>query len=339
MEIDKALSPKLPWLAAIAMFMQSLDTTILNTALPVMAKELDQSPLEMQAVVISYALTLALLIPLSGWFSDKYGTRRIFILAVFLFTAGSLCCALSTSYLLLVLSRILQAIGGSMMVPVARLALIYAYPKDKLLPVINFITVPGLVGLLIGPLLDGWLVDVASWHWIFLINLPVGVAGILMAYQVMPNFKRVTKKLDILGFILFSTALISLSFFLEAQGAFSIRFPWSLCILAIALIFGTSYVLYSKRIDNPVVDLRLLKIRTLRVGLEGNLVTRLAIGSMDSSISDASSNINLIKESQPEFIFNKLWNVVSFAGSYLTKYLSTFASSFSQLCKKVYKAQ
>ncbi|MCC8197426.1 MAG: DHA2 family efflux MFS transporter permease subunit [Tannerellaceae bacterium] len=280
MEIDKALSPKLPWLAAIAMFMQSLDTTILNTALPVMAKELDQSPLEMQAVVISYALTLALLIPLSGWFSDKYGTRRIFILAVFLFTAGSLCCALSTSYLLLVLSRILQAIGGSMMVPVARLALIYAYPKDKLLPVINFITVPGLVGLLIGPLLGGWLVDVASWHWIFLINLPVGVAGILMAYQVMPNFKRVTKKLDILGFILFSTALISLSFFLEARGAFSIRFPWSLCILAIALIFGTSYVLYSKRIDNPVVDLRLLKIRTLRVGLEGNLVTRLAIGSM-----------------------------------------------------------
>lgn len=280
MEIDKALSPKLPWLAAIAMFMQSLDTTILNTALPVMAKELDQSPLEMQAVVISYALILALLIPLSGWFSDKYGTRRIFILAVFLFTAGSLCCALSTSYLLLVLSRILQAIGGSMMVPVARLALIYAYPKDKLLPVINFITVPGLVGLLIGPLLGGWLVDVASWHWIFLINLPVGVAGILMAYQVMPNFKRVTKKLDILGFILFSTALISLSFFLEAQGAFSIRFPWSLCILAIALIFGTSYVLYSKRIDNPVVDLRLLKIRTLRVGLEGNLVTRLAIGSM-----------------------------------------------------------
>ncbi|MCC8144548.1 MAG: DHA2 family efflux MFS transporter permease subunit [Tannerellaceae bacterium] len=280
MKLTTGFSFRLPWLAAMAMFMQSLDTTILNTALPVMAKDLNHSPLQMQAVVISYALTLALLIPLSGWFSDRYGTKRVFMLAVFLFTAGSLYCALSPSFRLLVGSRILQAIGGSMMVPVARLALIYAFPKDRLLAVINFITVPGLVGLLIGPLLGGWLVDVASWHWIFLINLPVGIAGIWMAYKVMLNYKRATKKLDVLGFILFSTALISLSFFLEAGSAFSLSFPWSLVILAAALFFGTTYVFYSKRIDNPVVDLRLLKIRTLRVGLEGNLVTRLAIGSM-----------------------------------------------------------
>ncbi|MCD7971859.1 MAG: MFS transporter [Candidatus Azobacteroides sp.] len=193
METITTPSPKLPWLVAIAMFMQSLDTTILNTALPAMAKDLHHSPLQMQAVVVSYALTLALLIPLNGWLSDRYGSKRIFILAVFLFTAGSLCCALSGSYSLLVCSRILQATGGSMMVPVARLSLIYAFPKDKLLAVINFITVPGLVGLLIGPLLGGWLVDVASWHWIFLINIPVGIAGICMALKVMPDFKRKTK--------------------------------------------------------------------------------------------------------------------------------------------------
>ncbi|MCD7937375.1 MAG: DHA2 family efflux MFS transporter permease subunit [Tannerellaceae bacterium] len=280
MELNKNPSPALPWLAAMAMFMQSLDTTILNTALPAMAKDLAQSPLGMQAVVVSYALTLALLIPLSGWFSDKYGTKRIFMIAVFLFTAGSLCCALSGTYILLVCSRVLQAIGGSMMVPVARLALIYAYPKDQLLPVINFITIPGLAGLLLGPLLGGWLVDVASWHWIFLINIPVGIAGILLAWKIMPDFQRETKKLDIPGFILFSIAILSLSFFLEARGSFSIPFPWSLIILAVAVVVGISYVFYSKRIDNPVVDLNLFKIRTLRVGLEGNLFTRLAIGSM-----------------------------------------------------------
>ncbi len=280
MSIRKEPSPHLPWLAAIAMFMQSLDTTILNTALPVMAKDLNHSPLAMQAVVVSYALTLALLIPLSGWFSDRYGTRYIFMLAVLLFTAGSLCCALSGSYIELVLSRVLQATGGSMMVPVARLALIYAYPKNRLLRVINFITVPGLAGLLIGPLLGGWLVDIASWHWIFLINIPVGIAGICMAFKVMPNFTRESGKLDVIGFVMFSAALISLSFFLEARGSLSFSFIQSLIILAVAVVLGVSYVFYSRIIPNPVVDLKLFRIRTLRVGLEGNLLTRLAIGSM-----------------------------------------------------------
>lgn len=274
------ISPKLPWLSAMAMFMQALDATILNTALPTIARELNHSPLEMQAVVVSYALTLALLIPLSGWLADRYGTRRIFSLAVLIFTLGSLACAVSVTFSQLVCSRILQAVGGSMMVPVSRLTLIYAYPKEKLLSVMNFVTIPGLAGPLIGPLLGGWLVDVASWHWIFLINLPVGIAGIVVAQKVMPNFRRQSKRLDVIGFVLFSSAIISLSFLLETGESTSVSLTGTFGILFSALFFGILYIFYSRRVRNPIINLNLLRIRTLRIGLLGNLFTRLGIGSV-----------------------------------------------------------
>lgn len=274
-------SPKLPWLAAIAMFMQSLDSTILNTALPTIAKDLHHSPLSMQGVVISYALTLALLIPMSGWLSDKYGTKRIFSVAVFLFTLGSFACAQSNTFTQLVCSRILQAVGGSMMVPVSRLALIYAYPKDKLLSVINFVTMPALVGPLVGPLLGGWLVDVANWHWIFLINIPIGIIGLIFTQYVMPNFTRLGKRFDFIGFVLFSMALISLSLTLElgSEGS-SVNWKSLIVTLLVAALFGILYVLYAKRVNNPIIDLRLLRIRTLRIGIIGNLCTRLGVGSV-----------------------------------------------------------
>lgn len=274
------ISPKLPWLAAMAMFMQSLDATILNTALPTIAKDLNHSPLSMQAVVVSYALTLALLIPVSGWLSDKYGTKRIFSIAVFLFTLGSLSCALSTTYSFLVYSRILQAIGGSMMVPVSRLALLYAYPKSKLLSVMNFVTMPGLVGPLIGPLLGGWIVDVSTWHWIFLINIPIGVVGLFFAQYVMPNFTRGGKNFDIIGFVLFSSAIIGLSLFLEIGEDSSISWWMILGILGLAVLFGGLYILYARKVNYPLINLNLFSIRTLKIGLLGNLLTRLGIGSV-----------------------------------------------------------
>lgn len=274
------ISPKLPWLAAMAMFMQSLDATILNTALPVIAKDLNHSPLSMQAVVVSYALTLALLIPLSGWLADRYGTKKIFSIAVFLFTLGSFSCAVSSTYSQLVASRILQAIGGSMMVPVSRLALIYAYPKNRLLSVMNFVTMPGLVGPLVGPLLGGWLVDVASWHWIFLINIPIGALGLVFARYVMPNFTRPSNRLDIIGFVLFSLAIVSLSMLLEAGEFTEVNWLPVVIILSVSILFGGLYVWYSRRVKNPIVNLNLLKIRTLRIGLLGNLCTRLGIGSV-----------------------------------------------------------
>ena len=154
----------LPWIAAMAFFMQALDATILNTALPAIAHSLGRSPLAMQSAIISYTLTVAMLIPVSGWLADRFGTRRVFMVAVSLFTLGSFACAMSDSLTQLVVFRVIQGIGGAMMMPVARLALLRAYPRSELLPVLNFVTMPGLVGPILGPLLGGVLVTWASWH-------------------------------------------------------------------------------------------------------------------------------------------------------------------------------
>lgn len=142
--------------------MQALDATILNTAVPAIAKSLNHSPLAMQSAIISYTLTVAMLIPISGWLADKFGTRKIFTLSVLLFVSGSLLCAMSGSLLMLVAARIIQGVGGAMMMPVARLTLLRAYPRSELLQVLNFITIPGLIGPIIGPLLGGWLVTYAT---------------------------------------------------------------------------------------------------------------------------------------------------------------------------------
>jgi len=270
----------LPLVTAIAMFMQSLDGTILNTSLPSIAKSMDYSPLEMQSVIVSYTLTLALFIPLSGWLSDKFGTKKMFMFAVFLFTLGSLFCALSVNLFTLNLSRILQAIGGSMMVPIARLAILYQYPRSELLKIMNYITIPGLLGLVVGPSLGGFLSDNLSWHWIFLVNLPVGVFGIIMAWKIMPNYKNTVGKFDILGLLYFSLALVFITLVMEL-GSVGIN-HWTL-LSGLTFLAGLLFVLYYrhfKKSTNPIIDLNLFKIRTLRIGLIGSLITRFGISGL-----------------------------------------------------------
>ncbi len=183
----------LPWIAAMAFFMQALDATILNTALPAIAHSLNRSPLAMQSAIISYTLTVAMLIPVSGWLADRFGTRRVFIIAVSLFTLGSLACALSSSLTELVIFRVIQGIGGAMMMPVARLALLRAYPRSELLPVLNFVTMPGLVGPILGPVLGGVFVTWASWHWIFLLNLQSKCNKKRSTHQLEYNFVSTQK--------------------------------------------------------------------------------------------------------------------------------------------------
>jgi EmrB/QacA subfamily drug resistance transporter len=281
---DKTLSARtksyLPWIAALAFFMQSLDGTILNTVLPSIAKDLGYSPLSMQSVIVSYTLTLALLVPLSGWLSDRFGTKNIFSIAVGLFTLGSLCCAFSNDLQQLIFSRILQGIGGSMMVPVARLTILYTYPKKLLLKVMNFIIIPGLIGPLIGPSLGGWIVELASWHWIFLINIPIGVAGIWLANYAMPNIKQKVGLFDTLGFILFSGALTLLTLSMEIGSVGQINSLYIILCFVIAVLFIIGYLVHAKKVKNPLINLDLFKIRTLNIGLIGNLATRLGIGGL-----------------------------------------------------------
>ena len=231
----------LPLVTAVAMFMQSLDGTILNTSLPSIAADMSYSPLEMQSVIVSYTLTLALFIPLSGWLSDKFGTKKMFIFAVLLFTLGSLFCALSVDLLTLNLSRILQAIGGSMMVPIARLAILYQYPRSELLKIMNYITIPGLLGLVVGPSLGGFLSDNISWHWIFLVNLPVGIIGIILAYKIMPNYKNTVGKFDFLGLLYFSLALVFITLAMEIS---SVGINHYTLILGLVFLAGLLFALY-----------------------------------------------------------------------------------------------
>lgn len=268
----------LPWIAAMAFFMQSLDATILNTALPAIAHSLQRSPLAMQSAVISYTLTVAMLIPVSGWFADRFGTRRVFIIAVSLFTFGSLACALSHSLTMLVVSRIVQGIGGAMMMPVARLALLRAYPRSELLPVLNFVTMPGLVGPVLGPLLGGLLVTYASWHWIFLINIPVGILGIIYARKYMPDFTLPKRRFDFLGFLMFGVGLVLLSIGIELFGERIVASWIAALTFFTGIILLLLYILHARRHPAPLIHLPLFRTRTFSVGIVGNIASRLGTG-------------------------------------------------------------
>ena len=261
----------LPWIAAMAFFMQALDATILNTALPAIAQSLNRSPLAMQSAIISYTLTVAMLIPVSGWLADRFGTRKVFMLAVTLFTLGSLACALSTSLTELVIFRVLQGIGGAMMMPVARLALLRAYPRSELLPVLNFVTMPGLVGPILGPVLGGVLVTWASWHWIFLINIPIGVAGLIYARKYMPNFTTPRRSFDMGGFFLFGLSLVLFSSGMELFGEKIVATWLALAIILSGILLFLLYIRHARRHPTPLISLSLFNTRTFSVGIAGNI--------------------------------------------------------------------
>ena len=279
--LDARTARVLPWLVAIAFFMQTLDGTILNTALPAMARDLAEDPLRMQGVVISYMLTVALLIPASGWLADRFGSRRIFFTAIVLFTLGSLFCAMSVSFNQLVMSRVLQGMGGALMLPVGRLVVLRAYPRTEFVRVMTFIALPGLVGPLIGPTLGGWLVQYASWHWIFLINLPVGLVGCIAAFHFMPDLKSAERaRFDTVGFILFGAAMVLITIALEGLGEMHMPHARVLLLMVIGSACLAAYWLRAGHVDKPLFSPSLFRTRSFAVGIFGNLFARLGSGAL-----------------------------------------------------------
>ena len=270
----------LPWIAAMAFFMQALDATILNTALPAIAHSLNRSPLAMQSAIISYTLTVAMLIPVSGWLADRFGTRRVFIIAVSLFTLGSLACALSSSLTELVIFRVIQGIGGAMMMPVARLALLRAYPRSELLPVLNFVTMPGLVGPILGPVMGGVLVTWASWHWIFLINLPVGIIGAIATLMLMPNYTMQTRRFDFLGFILLAAGMAMLTLALDGQKGLGISALTLGLLVALGITAILWYLWHARGNESALFTFDLFKNPTYRLGLFGSFAGRVGSGML-----------------------------------------------------------
>ncbi len=279
-QLDAATRRYLPWVVALAFFMQTLDVTILNTALPGMARDLGVDPLRMQSAIVAYLLTVAMLIPASGWLADRFGTRSIFLWAIALFSGGSLACALSPSLPALVAARVLQGVGGALLVPVGRLTVLRAFPKDEFLPVMTFIALPGLVGPLVGPALGGFLTQYASWHWIFLINLPVGLLGVLASLRFMPQLRAsAPRRFDGSGFALFSAGLVLLSLALQGLGEHVIGTAVCLVMLVAGLACMMAYWLHAARAPEPLFERALFSIPSYRIGLIGNVFARLGSGA------------------------------------------------------------
>lgn len=269
----------LPLILATSIFMQMLDSTILNTSLPSIARELNESPLDMQNAIISYVLTLAVFMPVSGFLADKFGTKKVFLSSLVVFAIGSLLCAMSQSLTHLVVARVVQGIGGSMMTPVGKLALIKTFDKNEIIKALNFAIIPALIGPVLGPLVGGYLVDYLSWHWIFLINIPIGLVGIILGLKYMPDYKSEILDFDLKGFLIFASASLALSIALEFLGNAKNITP-VLGIFIIGFLLMYYYYRHAKKDDNPIFPLNLFQIRTFRVGVLGNLATRLGISAV-----------------------------------------------------------
>ncbi|MEO5671599.1 MAG: DHA2 family efflux MFS transporter permease subunit [Ramlibacter sp.] len=271
----------LPWVVAIVLFMETLDTTIVNTAIPSMAASLQVEPLSLKAVVASYILSLAVCIPISGWMADRFGTRRVFFTAVSVFTAASLLCGLSLDPPMLVAARLLQGVGAAMMMPVGRITIIRTFSKAELLGAMNFVVIPALVGPLLGPTLGGLIVHVSSWRFIFLVNLPVGLIALAMIWRYLPDYRAETPRpLDVVGFVLFGSGVALLSWLLEIFGEHRLDATSASVLLLIALGLLAGYVVHASRTAYPLLRLQLFRVRTFRVSVAGGFITRIGMGGM-----------------------------------------------------------
>ena len=271
----------LPWLVAVAFFMESLDTTILNTAVPAISEALHETPLSMKAVLASYTLSLAVFIPISGWVADRYGTRRVFAAAIGLFTLGSLLCGISSNIHQLVACRILQGMGGSMMVPVGRLTLVRTFAKSDLLRAMSFVSIPALVAPMLGPIAGGLIVGYLHWRFIFFLNIPIGLAGLVLVYLHLPDYREErAHPLDVVGLILFGSGIALLSYVLEVFGDHTLGVREITGLLAVSLALLAGYWVHSKTLEFPLLQLSLFRIRTFRAAVGGGLFTRLGIGGV-----------------------------------------------------------
>ena len=270
----------LPWLIAVAFFMESLDTTILNTGVPTIAAALHVAPLSMKSVLASYTLSLAVFIPISGWMADRFGTRRVFASAIGMFTLGSFLCGISSNIHVLVAFRILQGCGGAMMVPVGRLTVVRTFAKSELVRAMSFVAIPGLIGPMLGPIAGGLIVGYLHWRFIFFVNIPIGLIGLYMVYRHLPDYREHTDPLDMGGLILFGSGVALLSYVLEVFGEHTLNAREILGLLTVSIILLAGYGFHATRAEHPMLRLTLFRIRTFRTAVSGSFLTRLGIGGI-----------------------------------------------------------
>jgi EmrB/QacA subfamily drug resistance transporter len=271
----------LPWLVAVAFFMQALDTTILNTAVPSIAQALNVAPLSMKSVLASYTLSLAVFIPISGWMADRYGTRLVFTAAIGFFVLGSFLCGISSNIHVLVACRILQGFGGAMMVPVGRLTMVRTFAKYELVRAMSFVAIPGLVGPMLGPVAGGLIIKYFHWSVIFFLNVPIGLLGLFLVYRYLPDYRaRESHRLDVTGLILFGSGIALLSYILEVFGEHFLSAREIGGLLALSLLLLAGYAVNSRRTKYPLLRMSLFRIRTFFAAVAGSFVTRLGVAGI-----------------------------------------------------------
>ena len=260
----------IPIIVGCAQFMHQFDGAAIATALPSMAESLRENPLTLNLAITSYLLALAVFVPVSGWMADRYGAKRIYMLAIVVFTASSVLCGLADSLLTLVIARTMQGIGGAMMTPVGRVIVVKSAPKSDLVKAMNYITIPGALAPLLGPSVGGFIVTYFSWPWIFYINLPIGVIGLLLVAFHIPAIREDTvAPFDAIGFVLAAVGLATLVFGFEAMGRGLVPTRYVIALLVVGMLCAGLYIRHARRARDPIIDLRLLENQTFSASLSG----------------------------------------------------------------------
>src|SRR5580693_1374407 len=270
-----------PLIVAVALFMENMDSTVIATSLPAIAQALGTNPLALKLAVTSYLLALAIFIPASGWIADRFGARNVFRSAIVIFVLGSIGCAISGSLSQFVLARVVQGAGGAMMTPVGRLILVRSIDKKLLVNAMSLVTMPALIGPICGPPLGGFITTYASWHWIFLINVPVGLAGIVLASRYIANVRGDRyDPFDFIGFVLSGLAIAGLAFGLSALGLEFLPVSIVTTLICVGAVAAVAYVIHARRTPAPILDLSLLRLPTFRASIFGGFLFRLGIGAL-----------------------------------------------------------
>ena len=270
-----------PLIVATALFMENMDSTVISTSLPAIAQALGTNPLALKLAVTSYLLSLAIGIPASGWTADRFGARNVFRAAIGVFVMGSIGCAASHTLPEFVLARIVQGAGGAMMTPVGRLIMVRSIDKSRLLNAMALVTIPALIGPICGPPLGGFITTYASWHWIFLINVPIGLVGIALASRFIPNIRTEhLEPFDFIGFLLAGCAIAGLAFGLSAMGLEFLPNSVVAALLCGGAISAVAYLIHAKRSPAPILDFNLLRLPTFRASIFGGFLFRLGIGAL-----------------------------------------------------------
>lgn len=270
----------IPLIVSCALFMQMLDATVVATALPVMAQSFGATVVRMNVTITAYLLAVAVFVPISGWAADRFGARKVFIAAILLFILSSVACAISQDLTQLVAARVAQGMAGAMMVPVGRIILLRQVPKAELLKAMALLSLPALMGPVIGPPVGGFLVTYATWHWIFLINVPVGALGIALVLRFIPrDVPDIRPRLDWLGFILSAVSLAALVTSLESIGHGSLPPAQLAGLFMLGVLCGVLYIRHARHVTYPIIDLSLLRTRTFAISVLGGNLCRFAIGA------------------------------------------------------------